>query len=303
MDAQGIFQLKAEALLDVNRIYGKQLANRFSLLENIDTGILYFKYLSNQYAHHDHSVERALAAWNWDVGNVLKEKPFFLSALPRETQDFIRLVLNRWKQCVREKNSGMKSARLIAITFLFIVFLVGLSARSQESSPPKTSLAKALEDTDTFQILEERILDFDRDGKKDHFYLVKFEEALTMYAVFYQREGESLRAIPQRDQNIRTWMIDDVNVNGKPDILIHFGYSGSAGFGTLVIYEWNGITFERVFLRSEIASTFGFRKGDIRTQTNELMYFYKRTRWEHRDHRAVYRWNNDTNTYDLLRDE
>lgn len=305
--AQGIFQLKTEAFHDVNRIYEKQFTDRFSLLENIDAGILYYKHLRDQYAAFDHSIQRSLAAWNWGMGNIPKTRAFSLSPLPRETQDFIQAVLQKRKQCDRRSGNPVLRTALITGILLFMISFIGFSARSENvlNYAAASFIRQSLTERDILHIIEERIVDFDGDGREEHFYLARLRTPLTSYTILYQKDDGPLRAFPHRDDGILAWSIGDVNQNNKPDAFIHFGYSGSAGFGTLALYEWDAArnTFKKIFWRSEINSTFGFRNVEPSTDTDELVYFYSKRKWENRDHQAIYRWSSHDNSYELLRDE
>lgn len=295
--AQGPFQLKSAAFEDVNREYGKKFSDRFAIPENIDAGILYLLHLKKQFTNAKNWKELTLASWNWGKGNVIAMKPFAREYLPKETQFFITSVLVNEEHCIKGEGIRVSSKRSLTMLVVGVILFsaIGLSSYSASIFPPEMSPQT--------KIIEERIVDFDGDGRSDRFIVVFNPDDLVHYSLYYQRARDTASLLRHQSDGILSWIIGDVNENGKSDILIHDGYSGSAGFGTLVIYEWDGNSFKKIFWRSEVRSTFGFRNVDMSDHGNELVYYYYRRKWDQEDHEAVYRWNRDADVYELLTDQ
>lgn len=303
--AHGVFQLRVEAIQDVNRVYKKQFKDRFSLLENIDAGILYFKHLNDFYHESDHSLERALTAWNWGMGRISKTEPFSLAALPRESRDFIRFVLKKRTRCRGEQQkTGVVNSRLAIFALLFFsISIVGIYVRSEIFVYDNSNTTKPLNLKDTQEIIEERVVDFDGDGRRDRFILVFAPDSYIHYSLYYQNARESAPLFHHDSDGILSWLLGDVNENQQPDILVHDGYSGSAGFGTLTIYELDGGSLRKIFERSEVEGTYSFFNRYSRDNKNELTFFYKERKWDSDFSEAIYRWNNEKNVYELITDK
>lgn len=83
--AQGLMQLMPETAKE------QGVDNPFDPEQNIKGGVKYFKKLLNRY---DGNVEKALAAYNWGMGNLEKKG---LENAPKETREYIPKVLNYYK--------------------------------------------------------------------------------------------------------------------------------------------------------------------------------------------------------------
>lgn len=122
------------------------------------------------------------------------------------------------------------------------------------------------------------------------------------YSLYYQRAGDASSLLRHQSDGILSWFIGDVNENEKPDILIHDGYSGSGGFGTLTMYEFFDNSLKIIFERSEVEGTYVFLDrypGDMR---DELLFFYKVRKWDVDFHEAIYRWDEEKSIYNLFYD-
>lgn len=92
--AKGMYQLAEITVKQIAKL-GYKIHDVFNIDQNISGGQIYFRWLYQQYAGTAEQLERTLAAWNWGLANVPKEKSFDWSRLPNETEIFIKNVLGR----------------------------------------------------------------------------------------------------------------------------------------------------------------------------------------------------------------
>lgn len=300
-EAQGLFQLRDIAIRQISETFKKNITTPFDIEQSIEAGILYFNYLFDHYTGADHQIERALAAWNWGIDNVPKIQKYSRKNLPQETKAFIEQVLEDWKQCKQINTLRMISV-IAGIIVLAPLLLWGISTYSivQDNSPEQKEFFAFLdEEWGGFSTIEERIIDFDNNGDNEHFLLVRSNREFPGYAILMRRSDRTLVPIPEISEGIISWFVGDVNKNEKPDVLIHFGYSGSGGFGSVIVYEWDQSKFHKIFYRTEPGGTFILKDMDG-FMDDELLFFYKKSKWEPIERMEIYDWVEKKDAYILV---
>lgn len=92
--AKGLFQLTDITIEQIAKL-GFKIDDPHDIDQNIQGGLIYFKWLFDQYAGDPEQLEKTLAAWNWGLNNFPKEEPLDYGSLPGETKEFIRYILNK----------------------------------------------------------------------------------------------------------------------------------------------------------------------------------------------------------------
>lgn len=90
--AKGIYQLTEITVKQIVKL-GYKIHDIFNIDQNIAGGQIYFRWLYQHYAGTADQLEKTLAAWNWGLANVPKDKFFEWNRLPKETEIFIKNVL------------------------------------------------------------------------------------------------------------------------------------------------------------------------------------------------------------------
>lgn len=67
----------------------------FDIDQNIQGGLIYFKWLYDRYLGDPEHLEKTLAAWNWGLNKFPKDGPLDYGSMPEETKEFIRYVFNK----------------------------------------------------------------------------------------------------------------------------------------------------------------------------------------------------------------
>ena len=106
VDAQGLFQLTKIAIKAVQeRFFQEEIdkkIDRFNVDQNIEAGVLYFKYLKGIYRNEKDSndaIKQQLAAWNRGQSFVPSNMKFQLEKQPLIVRQFIKDVLRYKKIC------------------------------------------------------------------------------------------------------------------------------------------------------------------------------------------------------------
>lgn len=92
--AKGLFQLTDITIRQISTL-GYEVVDPYNSDQNINGGMIYFRWLLNLYKDQQDSLEKTIAAWNWGMGNFSKEGPFDFNNAPEETRNFINFVLQR----------------------------------------------------------------------------------------------------------------------------------------------------------------------------------------------------------------
>ncbi len=92
--AKGLFQLIPIAIEQVRR-EGYVVNDIFDIDQNVTAGLTYFRWLYRFYEGEDDQLVKTLAAWNWGLSNVSKDKPLDFGDLPEQTKGLINFVLGK----------------------------------------------------------------------------------------------------------------------------------------------------------------------------------------------------------------
>lgn len=92
--AKGLFQLTDDTIKQI-AILGFKIDDPYDVDQNIQGGLIYFKWLYDRYLGDPEHLEKTLAAWNWGLNKFPKEGPLDYEPMPDETKEFIRYVLNK----------------------------------------------------------------------------------------------------------------------------------------------------------------------------------------------------------------
>lgn len=92
--ARGLFQLTDVTIKQIANL-GFKINDPYDVDQNIEGGMIYFRWLYGLYDNQEDRIEKTLAAWNWGLGYIPVEGPLNLQKLPSETQAFIRYVLDK----------------------------------------------------------------------------------------------------------------------------------------------------------------------------------------------------------------
>ncbi len=90
--AKGLFQLMDITIEQISKL-GFEVTNPFDVDQNIQGGLIYFKWLFERYSNDAEQLEKTLAAWNWGLSNIPLDEPLDYETMPKETREFIRFVV------------------------------------------------------------------------------------------------------------------------------------------------------------------------------------------------------------------
>lgn len=93
-DAKGLFQLTSIAL-DQVRGEGYTVSDVFDVDQNINAGLIYFRWLYRYYKGDNEQLIKTVAAWNCGLRDVPRGQLLDFNGLHEETKVFIRFVLGR----------------------------------------------------------------------------------------------------------------------------------------------------------------------------------------------------------------
>jgi len=291
VNAQGLFQLMSAPVIDVNKKFKKDFKDRFNILQNIEAGILYFQLVRKRYKDKDNFLERCLAAWNRGWKRVKIDEPFIFDKQPFKTQVFIKDVFKFQEECkIKIKNSGKVLVILLPLISLIIVStLLFFSLKKETFAIP--------DKYGDFWILEEKMIDIDNNNKDEKIVIINDKPKSsfnTIKILAIQKNGNFIE-LPNEGSELQWWKVNDFNKNGKIDLAVLYGYSGSAGFGQFYLYEWNNSNFTTLISRDEINSKAKFKDLD-NDGIEEILYSYRIDKWE-RDRQDIYKWSKESNEY------
>jgi len=297
VDAQGIFQLKEIAVAHVNEKFGKNFSDRFDINQNIEAGIFYFQIVKEKYQGKDELWEKCLAAWNRGMDRVEAEKSFVMSEQPIHTQEFIKDVFEFWENC---KNDFTNKGKILLFSLL-VIGIMCLTASTllflrRESFPIPSEYKN-------FDILTEEKVDIDKDGREEKLAVIsnvsKYFTSGVTKILLIKKDGSFLE-LPDDGLELRWFKTGDINRNGKMDIAVLFGYSGSGGWGQFYLYEWDDGNFITLFSRDEMGGEAYFQDLDSDNREEMVFGFYPE-KWG-RKHLQFYKWDEEKLSYVLNND-
>lgn len=92
--AKGLFQLTDQTVEQIGNL-GFTINDPYDIDQNIEGGLVYFKWLYDRYDGDPEHLEKTLAAWNWGLNNFPKEGPLDYGPMPSETKKFIHFILDK----------------------------------------------------------------------------------------------------------------------------------------------------------------------------------------------------------------
>lgn len=92
--AKGLFQLTDITIKQIANL-GFKIDDPYDVDQNIQGGMIYFKWLYELYENQEDQLEKTLAAWNYGMKYVSVEGSLDTKDLPLETIEFIKYILNR----------------------------------------------------------------------------------------------------------------------------------------------------------------------------------------------------------------
>jgi len=297
MEAKGLFQLVQDAMLHVNEEFKKDFSNAFDIYQNIEAGILYWKIVQEKYKNCDDFLSRCLAAWNRGLNRVSNTKPFILAEQPVETQQFIKDV-NIFR---KEYKDNIKNQGKILLYLLFLSVGIILIASFLFLYNFKTKRIEIPACYSEFSILDEKIIDIDGDRNLEKIAIlstVPTEYTFGITKIILIQKNGSFIELPDEGLELQWWEIGDFNKNGKKDVAVLYGYTGSAGFGDFYLYEWNRDNFITLFSREDIGNKVAFEDVD-HDGIEEILYEFYPRKWSKKQ-LDVYKWDNEKLVYNIL---
>jgi len=289
--AQGLFQLREIAISDVNEKFGKNFNNRLDIRQSIESGIIYWQIVKKKYQNKENFLEKTLAAWNWGMGNVKADGFLNLNNLPKETQQFIKEVVEMNNECkIGNDNNGkiLVSWLIGIIIFAVILFFAAyfLFFEKKEFLLP--------EKYKNYSIVKEDDIDIDKDGKNEKIITIsnipiKHTSGDTK-TVMIKKDG-AFWEISEYGSDLLWQKTGDFNNNGKTDIATFYGYGGSAGFGKLYLHEWSGKGFDLLLSKEDMENTAELKDLD-NDGNEEIVYNFRQIKWGEKK-REIFKWNGD----------
>ncbi len=289
--AWGVFQLKEDAVTDVNATFRKNFSDRFDMLQNIEAGILYFQIVKKRYEGKDYFEERCLAAWNRGWRRVNPDKPFLLAHQPIATRQFIHDVFRFRDAC---KRAGGVLLRALFLTMIVLAGIYGLMVW-------RKAFFKQYAIPDVYAryvVLADQKVDIDADGNEERLTVLTDNPHSTFNTIHTVliRRNNSFMELPDKESDELQWIkTGDFNHNGKTDIAVLYGYSGSAGFGHFYLYEWDNAAFKTLLAREEINSEVVISDLDD-DGAQEIVYRFSPSKWGRKD-TEVYQWQKQEMRY------
>lgn len=287
--AQGLFQLMEIAISDVNKKFEKNFSDRLNIEQSIESGILYFKIVKRQYQNKENSLEKTLAAWNFGMGNIAANEPLILKNLPQETNQFVKEVIKSSSNCSVNKGGRILISWLIGISFCAIIlFFAGYFLFFEKK---EFELPKQYKD---YSIIKKENIDIDKDGVDEKIVIVsnistEYSNGITKM-MLVKKDGTFLE-MSGFGSELQWQQVGDFNKNGKTDVAVSYGYSGSGGFGRFYLYEWEGEFFSTILFKEDVENRAELKDLD-NDGIKEVVYNFKQTKWG-KEEQQIYGWNDD----------
>ena len=276
-DAQGIFQLKDKAVIDVNVEFKKNFKNRFDLDQNIEAGILYFQLVKKKYQGKDNFWQRCLAAWNRGWGKVPVDPLFKLEEQPFGVQQFIHDVFEFWENC----KSKLKNKGKISILNIFWILILGLviyflNFLILPKFSNKAFLPKEFKD---YIVLASQNINLDKDKKEEKLIALinKPSSTFSTSKIILIKNSQSLE-LSGDDGKFLWWKIEDFNKNGKIELAVMYDNYGSAGFKSFYLYEWQDQDFKTLLSEEKISGKIEFKDLN-KDEVSEILHKFSLDKW------------------------
>ncbi|MCG2689807.1 transglycosylase SLT domain-containing protein, partial [Candidatus Parcubacteria bacterium] len=300
-DARGLFQLSTIATQAVQETFFKEEIGKevkhFNIDQNIEFGILYFKYLKEKYKDSVDSLKKCLAAWNGGEGKVsegkFQEKQYF-----KETRDFIRDVLDFQNKCNLEKKQSGKISLAFVLTCLDVVLIWSCLVLTL----PYFLVRPLPEEYKIRTILSEQLIDVDGDGVEEKLLVACYKPfcnrifGMSQVLLANTNDIENFVEIPGWGPALLWLKTGDFNQNGKVELLVDYDNHGNAGFKTWYLYEWRDDHFEPLLEKTEVLFDL-----EVKDTDNDDMLEIIQTFWPYKEPKVkqIFKWDNQTQEYFL----
>ena len=112
------------------------------------------------------------------------------------------------------------------------------------------------------------------------------------------KRDSSFIELHNEGSELQWWKTGDFNKNGKIDVAVLYGYTGSAGFGDFYLYEWDRDNFITLFSREEVGSQVSFKDVD-EDGIEEMLYEFFPLKWSKKQ-LDIYKWDDEKLAYDKI---
>jgi len=302
VDAQGLFQMTSIAVRQVQDKFDKKEIDRFSVDENVEIGILYFKYLKDVYQNEkdpNNALQQQLAAWNRGQRYVPSDIKFYLKEQPGIVQIFIKDVLKDKDECSEKKQqSGKTNLKLLLVSVCAFcsMALFSFLFYTQQSAQKMYELPNEYKD---WYVLAIAMVDVDNNGKEDRLLVIADEtygiERTNKIILFQKNDWRELLFMPLC--GFMGWEMGDFNKNGKLELLTRYDDFGMAGWQSWYLYEWKNNAFELLASDSQILSAL-----EVKNLDNDDLLEIIQTFWPGEVEpkvKQIFKWNNQTQKYFL----
>lgn len=153
-----------------------------------------------------------------------------------------------------------------------------------------------------FTIMQETVVDIDGDGAPEK--IINISDILINHSfgrskTLLLRTDGIIAAISAEWSDLRQLKVGDFNNNGKTEVATLYGYTGSAGFGTFYLHEYNPKEkrFQLLITRNDVENNVNI----IDTNNDgfmEVIYDYHIYKWGVQQHQ-IYKWNKNLSKYIL----
>ena len=233
----------------------------------------------------DHNfLERCLAGWNRGWTRVPADQPFILTGQPTLVQQFIRDVLGFYTDCKKTEGKKMLSVGVSAILMIFLAGLPSFLSKA-EFSPLPAAYQNNVIIMDTQIYLEHA-------DKARHRLVIVSDDPDSSFGIIktilISDQGDSME-LSQSGGSLQTIDIGDFNQNGKTDIAVLYGYTGSAGYGDFYLQELSGNEVKTLIHREDIANNFKLIDVNF-DDMPEVIYQFHPEKWA-RPEQEIYTWD------------
>ncbi|OIO45763.1 MAG: hypothetical protein AUJ25_01345 [Parcubacteria group bacterium CG1_02_37_13] len=302
VDAKGLFQLTPIAVKQDQETFFKEVkeVDLFDVDQNIELGILYFKYLKNVYQNEKDPtlvLQQQLAAWNWGQGHIPSDKKFNFNQQPTTVQQFVGDILQYQRDCEQQKikQAGkINLPLLLAGCFVFSCLILSLGLCCiHKIIEPKDGWQKAFQDWDA---VAGSSIDVNSDGKIDLLMLMYDRgPAIERTNKVILVQGDSWRELLSESLcGFMGWEIGDFNQNGKTELLIRYDDFGMAGWQSWYLYEWKNNNFELLIDENQILSNL-----EVEDMDNDGFSEIIQTFWPYEEPKSkqIFKWNEQSQRY------
>lgn len=205
-----------------------------------------------------------------------------------KAQQFIRDVLKFERECKNLYSSVIKPLIIILICLIYSTavasasFFIGAKKEKPYPLPPAYYFNSVLADS---------MADVDKDGQDERLVILRDKPGSsfgTTRTLQIKKNGAFVE-LSEGGGDFRWWKIGDFNKNGKVDVVVHYGYTGSAGFGQLEVSEWSNGGFITLLSKNDVGNDAEFKDLDG-DGIKEIIYDYAALKWE-KHRQIIYKWD------------